>query len=117
MTIPPDALLLPALLSLTIGLVASALYFAGLAWTTRAVLRSRAAGALLLLSFALRSALLLGLGAALMRVWNPLVVLPAYLAAFVAVRLVAVARSRHKIRQAQPMHDAGAPSEGAGPCS
>ncbi len=82
------------LLGLALGLPASALYFAGLAWGMRRALRSRAPGALLLLSFLVRAGLLLGLVLWALRLAPSLWLLAGYLAAFVLVRQLAVWRAR-----------------------
>lgn len=82
------------LIGLALGLPASALYFGGLAWGLRRALKSRAPGALLLLSFLVRAALLLGLALWAVRLGPPLWLLAGYLAAFVLVRQLAVRRAR-----------------------
>lgn len=82
------------LLGLALGLPASALYFAGLAWGMRRALRARAPAAALLLSFLVRAALLLGLALWALRLAPSLWLLAGYLAAFVLVRQLAVWRAR-----------------------
>lgn len=82
------------LIGLALGLPASALYFAGLAWSLRRALQSRSPGALLLLSFLVRAALLLGLALWALRLAPPLWLLAGYLAAFVLMRQLALWRAR-----------------------
>ncbi|MCL4780207.1 MAG: ATP synthase subunit AtpR [Gammaproteobacteria bacterium] len=77
-----------------VGLAVSALYFAGLAWTMRKALGSARPGVVLLASFLLRSALLLGVGFALARWLQPLSCWIGYMAAFFVARTVAVHRAR-----------------------
>jgi F1F0 ATPase subunit 2 len=82
------------LLGLALGLPASALYFAGLAWGLRRALQARRPALELLLSFMARAALLLGLALWLVQQVQPLWALGAYALAFVLVRTVAVRRAR-----------------------
>lgn len=82
------------LLGLGAGLVASGLFFAGLAWGLRWALRTRLPALVLLPSFLLRAALLLGVAAWLARATNPLWALPAYMLAFFLVRFVALRLAR-----------------------
>jgi len=82
------------LVGLMLGLPASVLYFAGLAWGLRLALRARRTGLVLLLSFVVRTALLLGLAVWALRLMQPGWVLLGYLAAFVLVRQLAVRRAR-----------------------
>ena len=81
-------------ISFSLGLVASFLYFAGLAWTARRALASHMPAAWLLVSFLVRSALFIGLALLLMRYWNPVLVLSAWLFAFFLMRAVIFARTR-----------------------
>ena len=83
-----------AMLGFFAGLVASGLFFAGLAWGMRRALRMRHPAAVLLLSFLLRAALLLGVGWWLARGASPVVSLLAYMLAFFVVRAVALRRAR-----------------------
>lgn len=82
------------LLGLGAGLASSSLFFAGLGWSLRRALRTRLPVLILLPSFLLRAALLLGAAAWLARSANPLWALPAYALAFFLVRSVAVRRAR-----------------------
>lgn len=86
--------LVAAAISFSLGLVASFLYFAGLAWTARRALASRMPAVWLLASFLVRSGLFIGLALVLMRYWNPLLVLSAWLFAFFLMRAVIFARTR-----------------------
>lgn len=82
------------LIGLMLGLPASVLYFTGLAWGLRRALHARRTGLVLLLSFVVRAALLLGLAVWALRLAQPEWVLLGYLAAFVLVRQLAVRRAR-----------------------
>ena len=82
------------LAGLAVGLAVGALFFAGLAWGMRRALGSTRPGAILLASFLLRSALLLGVGFALARWLQPLSCWIGYMAAFFVARTVAVHRAR-----------------------
>ena len=83
------------LIGMAVGLPASVLYVAGLAWGMQRALRSRGSGALLMLSFVVRAALLLGLALALGR-WlaQPLWGLAGYAFAFLGVRWAALRWAR-----------------------
>lgn len=82
------------LTGLALGLLVSSAFFAGLAWSLRHALRARRPALLLLMSFLLRAALLLGAGWWLARHSQPLWSLLAYGLAFFAVRSVALQRAR-----------------------
>lgn len=82
------------LAGLAAGAFASALFFAGLAWGIRQALRTRHPAWILVASFLVRSALLLGLGLWVVRTWHPLWALAGYAGAFLVVRAVAVRSGR-----------------------
>ena len=82
------------LLGLALGVPASALYFSGLAWGLRRALAARWPAPVLLLSFGVRTALLLGLALWLARQAQPLWALGAYALAFVLVRTLVLRRAR-----------------------
>lgn len=77
-----------------VGLIASALFFAGLAWGVRHAVASSRPGTVLLLSFALRCAILMGLGAWLIRATDPLWTLAGYLLSFLLARMLVVRLAR-----------------------
>lgn len=79
---------------LAVGMAASGLYFAGLAWSVRAVFRSRRPGSLLLVSAALRMALLLAVCFAVTDGFHDGASLAGFGLAFLVVRLVAVRWAR-----------------------
>ncbi len=76
------------------GLLVSTLFFAGLAWGMRRALASTRPAPLLLASFLLRAALLIGAGFLLARWLQPLSVWLGYFAAFFLVRTIAIRRAR-----------------------
>jgi len=76
------------------GIIASALFFAGLAWGMRRALDSPRPALLLLASFLLRATLLLGAGLALAQWLQPLSCWAGYFAAFLLVRTISVRRAR-----------------------
>lgn len=85
----------PSLLGgLGAGVVASALFFAGLAWGMQRALRARRPALWLMLSFVLRTLLLLGVGVWLGR-WlaQPAWAWAGYALAFVLVRTLALRRA------------------------
>lgn len=82
------------LAGLAIGLLVSTLYFMGLAWGMRRALASTRPALLLLASFLLRAALLIGTGLLLARWLQPLSLWVGYFAAFFLVRGLAVRRAR-----------------------
>lgn len=90
------SLSLPAGLGLGfgVGLIASAIFFAGLAWGVRYAVASSRPGTILLLSFALRCAILLGLGTWLIRAADPLWTLVGYLLSFLLIRTLVVRVAR-----------------------
>lgn len=90
----PDVDARSVLLGLGLGLLASGLFFAGLGWGLRRALCARQPALVLLPSFVLRTALLLGAGWWLTRVSQPLWSLPAYMLAFFLVRGVALRLAR-----------------------
>lgn len=73
-----------------LGLPASALFFAGLAWSTRRALTAARPAVILLASFAIRATALLGASLILLRLSQPLAALLAYVLAFFIVRTIAV---------------------------
>ncbi|TBW55486.1 ATP synthase subunit AtpR [Marinobacter halodurans] len=79
---------------LAVGVVASVLYFAGLAWSVRAVLRSSRPAPLLLASAALRIALLLAVGFMATDGLHDPGALAGFGLAFLVTRLVAVRLAR-----------------------
>ncbi|HNP37567.1 MAG TPA: ATP synthase subunit I [Woeseiaceae bacterium] len=79
-----------ALLGFSVGVPASLLFFAGLAWGVRRALRSTRPGALLLLSFLCRVALLLAAGFWLVSSRDSAWPLAGYALAFFLVRIAAV---------------------------
>lgn len=81
----------PALaLGLGVGLLASTLFFAGLAWSLQRMLHARRPAVLLLASFILRAGILLGLGAVLLQLGQPLWALVGYTMGFFIVRALAL---------------------------
>lgn len=86
------------LIGLFTGILGSGLFFAGLAWGMRVALRSNRPGSILLLSFMLRTGLLLGLGWWLVLFAHPLWSLGAYLLTFFVVRTIAIHRARRVAR-------------------
>lgn len=82
------------LIGLAAGLPASAVFFAGLAWTVRRILHARRPAVFLLLSFLGRAGLLLGLGVWATRQGNPLWVLAGFLLAFLLVRTLLIRKVR-----------------------
>lgn len=77
-------------LGLVAGVLASMLFFAGLAWSLRRVLSARQPALVLLLSFVVRAGVLLGLGAALVQLGQPLWALAGYALGFFIVRALAL---------------------------
>lgn len=97
-----------------LGLPASALYFGGLALGMRGALRAKHPALVLLASFALRVALLLGLGAWLGANTHPLGALVGFLAAFLLARTLAVRLMRGRAG-AEPPGAPRAPASLPGP--
>lgn len=90
----PDIPWLAVLRGLGLGALASGVFFAGLAWGLQRALRARQPALVLLPSFLLRAALLLGAGWWLTLQRHPAWSLPAYVLAFFIVRAVALQRAR-----------------------
>ncbi len=90
----PDVDPRAVLLGFGLGLLASGLFFAGLAWSLRRALRARYPALVLVSSFVLRAGLLLGAGWWLTRAASPLSSLPAYVLAFFLVRAAALRWAR-----------------------
>lgn len=81
-------------LGAAVGLPMAVLFFWGLNWGMRKALASSSPGSLLMLSFFVRMALLLGVGLVLTRLTESLWALVGYMLAFLLVRIVTVARAR-----------------------
>lgn len=77
-----------------IGLVVSGLFFAGLAWTLRRALRSAHPAPLLIGSFLLRAALLIGVAVWLLQLGDALWAQAGYWLAFFVARTLAVRRAK-----------------------
>ena len=77
-----------------VGLPMAVLFFWGLNWGMRKALASSSPGSLLMLSFFVRMALLLGVGLVLTRLIESLWALAGYMLAFLLVRVVTVMRAR-----------------------
>lgn len=77
-----------------VGLPMAVLFFWGLNWGMRKALASSSPGSLLMLSFFVRMALLLGVGLALTRLTESLWALAGYMLAFLLVRIVVVVRAK-----------------------
>ena len=77
-----------------VGLPMGVLFFWGLNWGMRKALASSSPGSLLMLSFFVRMALLLGVGLALTRLTESLWALAGYMLAFLLVRILAVLRAK-----------------------
>ena len=77
-----------------VGLPMAVLFFWGLNWGMRKALASSSPGSLLMLSFFVRMALLLGVGLMLTRLTESLWALAGYMLAFLLVRIVIVARAK-----------------------
>ena len=93
------------LLGLAIGVAVSSLFFAGLAWGMSRALRSRQPEALLLLSAAVRIAMLLGVGFWLASSSATAWPMAGYALAFLLVRVVAVLWARN--RETTPLAEQG----------
>lgn len=91
------------LIGLAAGLPASAVFFAGLAWTVRQVMHAKHPASFLLLSFLGRAIVLLGLGVWASRLGNPLWVLAGFLLAFLLVRTLLI----RKVRPTEPFEPNG----------
>ena len=77
-----------------VGLPMAVLFFWGLNWGMGKALASSSPGSLLMLSFFVRMALLLGVGLVLTRLTESLWALAGYMLAFLLVRVVTVARAK-----------------------
>jgi F1F0 ATPase subunit 2 len=77
-----------------LGVLASGVFFAGLAWGLRHALQARRPALVLIASFLLRAGLLIGAGWWLARHSQPVWSVPAFALAFFMVRAVAVRRAR-----------------------
>jgi len=82
------------LLGLAIGLPISVLFFWGLNWAMQMALASLHPGRLLLLSFFIRLAVLLGIGFSLAALTQTLWSLAGYMLAFLLIRIWAVLRAK-----------------------
>lgn len=83
------------LLGLGAGLLASLVFFFGLAWGIRQALAARRPALVLVSSFVCRSALLVGLAVVVARLAQPLWALAGYALAFMVVRALALRLARH----------------------
>jgi len=90
----PELDITSLLIGLVTGLPASAVFFAGLAWTVRRVLHAKHPAVFLLLSFLARAILLLAAGLWASRQGNPLWVLAGFLLAFLLVRTLLIRKVR-----------------------
>ena len=84
------------LLGLGLGIILSSFFFIGLDWSLRWALRARQPALVLVLSFVLRSAVLLIVAWWLARQPGALWSLPAYMLAFFLVRSLVLRRARYQ---------------------
>ncbi|MFW8566506.1 ATP synthase subunit I [Orrella sp. 11846] len=94
------ASMMPALIvGLLVGLIASFVFFKGLAFGMQKALQSSRPAPILLISFLIRTLVLLGLGWGLIQVFQPAWALLGYAIAFFIVRFVMVRRAKHVATQ------------------
>lgn len=84
--------LTPLLVGFALGIPASLLFFLGLGWGMQLALKSKHTGWLLLLSFLLRSALLVGVIWLMIQWLHPLWAIAGFMLAFVLVRRITTSR-------------------------
>lgn len=87
-----------------IGLIMSALFFAGLAWGMKKALASKQPALWLLASFILRASLLLGAGILAFSQSQDIWLLAGYLIAFFVVRLLSTKLTKAKLEASHAAH-------------
>lgn len=91
---------LPFLLGFLLGLVASSLFFIGLAWGVGLALKSSRPNSTLFISFVLRLGWLLGIGFLLASLTATLWPILGYALAYFVVRFIALRRAKREILNA-----------------
>lgn len=82
-----------------VGLLVSALFFVGLAFGMRKALNSTAPAIWLLVSFVVRSVLLVSVALYLIKISQPLMTLTGFTLAFFIVRLMAVGIAKNSVKK------------------